>query len=162
LFIPCSVEDDGNSAASLYRKRILCIVAIRPIRTDGRLAVIQLHNVFVYRKTTRQAFDTTTAHACCCQRPVPQCCATLSAATEMFGVQTAAHLKCFIRLLLCLLPYIRIKVRGVHTVVLVINTGNNCSVKTQLISLLDYVLSNNSSSNTYITTCFDPLGLIIR
>jgi hypothetical protein len=44
--------------------------------------------------------------------------------------------------------------------VLVINIGNNCSVKTQLISLLDYVLSNNS--NTYITTCFDPLGVIIR
>jgi hypothetical protein len=39
-----------------------------------------------------------------------------------------------------------IKVRGVHTVVLVINTGNNCSDKTQLISLLDYVLSNNSNT----------------
>jgi hypothetical protein len=49
-----------------------------------------------------------------------------------------------------------IKVMGVHTVVLVINTGNKGSVKTQLISLLDYVLSNNNNSNnnTYITTCF--------
>jgi hypothetical protein len=55
-----------------------------------------------------------------------------------------------------------LKLEGVHTIVLVINTGNKCSVKTQLISLLDYVLSNNSKSNTYITTCFNPLGVIIR
>jgi hypothetical protein len=41
-----------------------------------------------------------------------------------------------------------IKIRGVYTVVLVINIGNNCSVKTQLISLLDYVLSNIINSNT--------------